>query len=90
MKIEGGKPEERGNTVYSNLNRHQDLSDEEVKESGLTHQHAAYDFCGYVWYDKKEGVFREEVWRYHSLADTKSATTIKELVEMVNDEYGYE
>ena len=90
MGTEEGKPTEEGDTVFSNFDHVQELSDEDVMKSGLFHQHAAWNFCGYIWYDKEEGVFKEEVWEHQSLVDNMSAATITELVENVNDAHGYD
>ncbi len=49
-------------------------------------QHAAWDFCGYVWFEG--GLFHEEVWQYHVHVDTLSADTLEELMNVVNDKYG--
>ena len=51
-------------------------------------QHAAYDFCGYVWFDGKK--FHEEVWVYNSHVNTISADSLQEIMEDVNEQYGYE
>ena len=90
MEKDAGKPGECGNAVYNNIDHVQELSDEDVIKSGLYHQHAAWNFCGWVWYDKEEEVFKEEVWEYYSLVDTISAATIKSLIDKVNAEHGYE
>ena len=50
--------------------------------------HAAWNFNGKVYY--RDGMFHEDVWRYHSLKETISAETLQELMSAVNDEYGYE
>ena len=62
--------------------------EENLKTQKFYGQHAAWDFCGCAWYDGKK--FHEEVWMYHSHVDTISADTLQELMESVNDEYGYE
>lgn len=50
-------------------------------------RHAGWDFNGKVYY--KDEQFHEDVWQYHLYAETKSAYTLEELMEIVNKEYGY-
>jgi len=50
-------------------------------------QHSGYNFCGYVWWDD---VFIEEVWVYNSPVETIVANNLRELMDKVNDKYGWE
>ncbi len=60
---------------------------EELKATGGYAQHAAYNFCGYVWWDGKE--FVEEVWIYNAPQETLlRAETLEEIMAMANAEYG--
>ena len=51
-------------------------------------RHAAWNFTGFVYH--KDGQFHEDIWQYNSYCKTKSAVTLKELMEDVNEEFGYE
>ncbi len=57
----------------------------EVLLDGYYGQHAAWNFCGYVWF--AEG-FHEEVWRYNSPVEIITAASLPELMEAVNRKYG--
>lgn len=48
--------------------------------------HAAWNFCGYVWFDGKQ--FCEEVWRFNAPVEVIKADTLKDLMSEVNDQYG--
>jgi hypothetical protein len=50
-------------------------------------RHAGWDFNGRVWF--ADGEFHEEVWTYGSPRTTISAPTLKDLMEAVNNEYGW-
>ena len=77
--------------IYSNFD-HQ--LDEEIKgqvqanPNKLYAQHAAYNFCGYVWYDGTK--WKEEVWVYKEPQEVIEAETIEDLIDKVNLEYGSE
>ncbi len=83
------KPEEEGELVYSNVDHEFALTEEEIKQSNEHHQHAAWDFCGYVWYDAEEQLFIEEIWIYHNLEVTLYQKELKDLIELANATYGY-
>jgi hypothetical protein len=51
-------------------------------------RHAAWEFNGLVWFDGEQ--FCEEVWRYHSPIEIMTAPTLRELMCVVNDKYGYD
>lgn len=51
-------------------------------------QHAAWNFCGYVWFE--HGAFTEQVWVYGSPRREISAPSLRELMDQVNQEYGSE
>ena len=78
----------RGEIVYSNIDHEYTLSAENVKNSGSFHQHAAWDFCGYVYYDKLKGVFIEEVWVYNTLKEIHSDKDLESLITGVINDYG--
>lgn len=51
-------------------------------------RHSAWHFNGLVWWDGKR--FCEQVWRYHSPVAYYEADTLRELMETVNDDYGWD
>ncbi len=79
---------EQGDAVYSNLDNEYGLTSEEVKESKQYHQHAAYDFCGYVYYDKELNAFVEEVWVYNEVVDIHYNKELESLITGVINDYG--
>ena len=50
--------------------------------------HSAHNFNGRVWY--ADGRFFEEVWVYGTPRGTLTADTLKDLMALVNDEYGWD
>ena len=84
------KTMERGKMVYSNLKHQFEMTADEVKQSNLFHQHSAWDFCGYVWYDKTEKAFKEEIWIYNVHRATHTNLSLIELIEKVNSIHGYD
>ena len=84
------KPEEEGETVYSNFDHALDLTEEQVRTSGKYHQHAAWEFCGYIYYDEQTELFIEEVWRYNTLREQYEDKDLRALIDIVNDEWGRE
>jgi hypothetical protein len=60
---------------------------EKLKSGKYYSEHCGWDFWGAVWYE--DGMFHEEVRQYGSTAGVMSAETLKELMEKVNDEYGW-
>ena len=51
-------------------------------------QHSAWNFCGYVWFEN--GQYHEEVMVHHQYQETIHAKSLKELMQKVNDIYGWE
>lgn len=84
------KPEMEGAIAYSNFDHTFNLSEEEIKDSACYHQHAAWNFCGYVWFDKEKNLFIEEVWRYKTIIKTYEDESLSDLIETVNEKWGYE
>ena len=70
-----------------------DHSIDEGLESALVDEecfglHAAQNFNGIVYY--KDEQFCEDIWRFNSYRETRFADNLEELMENVNEEYGYE
>ncbi len=87
MKSEISNMEE-GDRVYSNLDHEYELTSDEVKESKQYHNHSAWDFCGYVYYDDKLSTFVEEVWVYKEVVDIHYNKELDSLIDGVISEYG--
>jgi hypothetical protein len=51
--------------------------------------HAAWDHWGKI-HLLNEGVYEEEVWRYNAPVEKLQASSLEELVSLVNDEYGHD
>ena len=75
--------------VYSNFDHSFECDEEYVKShSNLFFQHSAWNFCGYIWYEDEK--FHEEVWVHNIHRETIEDENLEDLIEHVNDEYGYE
>ena len=59
---------------------------EQLKKGDFYSQYAGWDFCGYVYWDKKQWIC--EVWVYHSVVDTIKADTLEEIMTEVSNKYG--
>jgi len=78
------------NSVYSNFDHEldKDVVDELKAAPGEVYaQHAAWQFCGYVWFDGKD--WHEDVWVHGSLAETRSEEKLEDLIDSVNRSYGH-
>jgi len=76
-------------SVYSNLNHTLDKNIVKLLRENaniLYAQHAAWNFCGYIWFDSKE--FKEEVWQYKFLTSVHSNKDIRGLIAEVVGTYG--
>ncbi len=81
-------PEKRIELEMSNFDNVIDSGLEEALQEEFCYaQHSACNFCGYVWWDD---VFIEEVWVYNSPVETIVANNLRELMDKVNDKYGWE
>ena len=58
------------------------------KPNVLCGQHSGWNFCGYVWFDGTN--FVEQVWQYHTPVEEVAAPSLKELMENVNEKYGWD
>lgn len=55
----------------------------------LCAQHAAWNFCGYVW-QLQDGRWVDQVWRYNAPVADVYGDSLEEVIEEVNDTYGHE
>jgi hypothetical protein len=61
---------------------------EALKAGNVYAQHAAWEFNGEVWF--ADGLFHEQVFRYHQPVGSYRADTLEELMTRVNDHHGWE
>ncbi len=62
--------------------------EEALKTEETFSGHAGQDFNGHTWF--KDGQFHEAVCCYHILQGIESANSLRELMEKVNDKYGWD
>jgi len=86
------KPEDETlNHVYSNLDHVLETKVvEELQDGSKFAQHAARNFCGYIWYDPEDSNWHEEIWRYHVVVAEETDTSIEDLIDRVNDQFGHD
>jgi hypothetical protein len=61
---------------------------EEALREGKFGKHAGWNFNGIVWFE--DNLFHEEVCVYHEVQEVISSDTLKELMKVVNDKYGWD
>jgi hypothetical protein len=76
--------------TMSNFNYSADDGLEDALRDGQRGTHAAWNFNGLIWFDPADGQFWERVSRFHVPVATVSAPGLRELMEKVNDEYGWD
>lgn len=74
----------------SNFDGRIDEGLEEALRAGQRGTHAAWNFNGLIWYDPADSLFWERVSRYHIPVESISAPGLRELMEQVNEKYGWE
>lgn len=62
--------------------------EEKLKNEEVFCQHAAWNFCGYVWYSNDN--FYDEVMIHHKIVEVMMNPNLKELIREVNDKYGWD
>ena len=82
------KPEEEGDTVYSNIDHTYEMTEEQVKNSKMYHCHAAWNSCGYVWFDLEKQQFVEEIWVYKSIVNVLYGETLEAVIQKAIELYG--
>lgn len=60
---------------------------EAALKAGFRSEHSAYDFHGDVWY--QDGKFYEIIMVYHEAQGVFSASTLRELMIEVNEQFGW-
>ena len=78
-------------TLYSNLTKALLFEEKVLKRRPFKkYMHAAWDFCGYIWYDDTLGTFVEEVWQLHQKKKTLMNFSLEDLIRETNDKFGDE
>lgn len=88
--MESARPDVRLRpAVYSNFDH--ELKPDIVKQleadPNSYAQHAAWDFCGYVWRGA-DGIWRDEVWQYREPVEVLYSNTIEGAIAFANKKYG--
>lgn len=81
---------EAEDAVYSNFDHVLDtevVRQLEAAPGELYAQHAAWNFCGYIW-QRPDGMWIERVWRYNAPVSDVIGDTIEDVIEVVLDNYG--
>lgn len=79
------------NLGMSNFDHSIDVELEEALQKGKSYaQYAGLNFCGYVYWGKEEKKYICEVWQHNTWIETIIANTLKEIMEEVSEQYGYE
>ncbi len=76
-------------SVFSNFDHTIHSESLKLVEAG-THQgqHAAWDFCGWVWYDVDKKKWFEEIWRHAAHVETLEGDTFREVIDEAIDRFG--
>ncbi len=74
--------------IYTNFDHtwNPDIQEQVERGEGYA-QHAARDFCGYVW--KTEEGYAEVVWIYNEPRACYHAPDLADLIKAVNDRWGH-
>lgn len=75
--------------VYCNLDHELDVEvmQQLAAAPGELHaQHAAWDFCGYVW-QLPDGRWVDQVWRHHAPIEDIVGDTVEDVISRANETY---
>jgi hypothetical protein len=76
-------------TLWSNIEGILDLEVEErLKKGDCVAQHAAWNYCGWVWYDPDTETWYEEIWRYQSRVETLTGDSATNVIAKALAGYG--
>jgi hypothetical protein len=75
--------------VMTNFDHSIEVGAEEALRAGGRGVHSAWEFNGNVWFEESDGLFHEIVHRYHAPVGHFAAPTLRELMQVVNDEWGW-
>lgn len=88
LKIPGNY-KEYSEAVMSNFDHEINESiAKKLKKENIYSQYAGWNFCGYVWWNRKIKKWCCEVWQYRSHVETITANTLNEIMEDVSNKYG--
>ena len=91
MKDIMAEMEDYDNSAYSNIDHclEAQVVDALKKDPNKIYaQHAAWNFCGYIWFDGK--LWHDQVWVHGNPSHEFEHEDIMELISDVNYEYGHE
>ena len=76
--------------IYSNFDHefHLDVAVEVFQNPELYAQHAAWNFCGWVWFSPEDGKWYEQVMQYRGVVDCLTGETPQECIEQAIEKYG--
>lgn len=85
------RPSRELGTVYSNYDHELDGEIASVleRDGELYGQHAAWDFCGWVW-RLPDGRWVDQVWRYGAPVEDVIGETLQEVIDEANDRWGHQ
>lgn len=85
-------PDETDESVYSNFDHRleADVAAELERRPGeVCAQHAAWNFCGYIW-RMPDGRWIDQVWHHGSPVRDIIGDTLREVIEDASDSYGHD
>jgi len=79
-------------SVYSNYDHRLDADVAQHLENHpgeVFAQHAAWNFCGYVW-RQPDGRWVDQVWQWNAPVEDIFGDTIEDVIRTANEGYGYQ
>ena len=61
---------------------------ERLKNEEIWAQYSAWDFCGYVWWNRESNQWSCMIWVYRSHVETIHADTLEEIMEEASKRHG--
>ena len=86
------RPQVETETVYSNFDHRLDVDVARHLENHpgeVSAQHAAWNFCGYVWREP-DGRWVDQVWQYHAPVEDITGDAIESVIEQAIERFGAE
>ena len=81
--------EEHHDSVMANFDSEIDEQVAEIlQQEKKFAQYGGWNFCGYVWWNRRRKKWSCQVMHYHQHTMTVHANTLREIKEQVSDEYG--
>ena len=88
--VEYIRPRPDIDVVMTNLDHSVEEEAEEALRGGGRGTHSAWEFNGNVWFEESDDLFHEVVHRHHIPVGHFAAPTLRDLMQVVNDEWGWE